>query len=273
MKTIIASILILISINAIAQKKEKLAGNKDVVEVYKTLNSFSQLEIFDKLEVFILQADTTECRLVADSNLIDAIKFDVLNDVLRISTTNRITSNKKLEIHLSFKQLDKITLNKGSEILGENNFNLNTLLINSLDGSFFDLDLKTDELKIQMVGKSRGKLKLKQGNAKITLNDNSYLEGRISVDQLDVNQNKSSDIKFDGDCNVLNLNIEGSSAFKSKDLKATTVSINASKYSKSYIYATKDLNIYAKDKSNIYVYGNPEITVKGLNDNAQIVKK
>ncbi len=273
MRTIIASILFLISINVIAQKKEKLAGNKDVVEVYKSLNTFSQLEIFDELEVFLIQADTTECRLVADSNLIDAIKFDVLNDVLRISTTNRITSNKKLEIHLSFKQLNKITLNKDSEIIGENNINVKNLIINSLDGSSFDLDLKTDELKLQMDGKSHGKLKLKQGNAKITLNDRSYLEGRISVDHLDVNLNKSSDIDFDGDCNVLNLNIEGSSAFKSKDLKATTVSISASKYSKSYVYATKDLNIYAKDKSNIYVYGNPEITVKGLNDNSQIIKK
>ena len=40
-----------------------------------------------------------------------------------------------------------------------------------------------------------------------------------------------------------------------------------------YVYAGKDLELFAEGKSNIYVYGDPKIEVKGLTDKSKIIKK
>jgi hypothetical protein len=65
----------------------------------------------------------------------------------------------------------------------------------------------------------------------------------------------------------------GSSDIKAKKLMATNAILNSSNSSDVYIYAGMTLSIYASGKSEIYVYGNPNIQVEGLNDKSQIIKK
>ena len=71
----------------------------------------------------------------------------------------------------------------------------------------------------------------------------------------------------------MNLITTGSTDIKAKNLKTTNASLQASNSSDIYLYVSKELGIYAKGKSNIYVYGTPHITVDGLNDKSQIIKK
>lgn len=273
MKTIIVTIIVLCSLTTTAQKKQKIKGNKEVVEVFKSLDAFTQLEIADELEISLMQTTTEGYRLKTDSNLVDVIKFEVIDGKLKIYTTNKIVSSKKLEIYLTCTSLDKIILGKNSKLLGQNNLRLATLEMNCLSGTDFDLDIQSTELILRMNGNANGRLKLKSTNATMTLNDNAYLKGSISTENYNLTLNKRADMKIEGSSENLNLIATGSSDVKAKKLKTTNAIINASNTSDIYVYASKDLSIYAKGKSFIYVYGNPEIKVEGLNDKSQIIKK
>tara|TARA_R110002096_G_scaffold56623_3_gene144427 strand:- start:825 stop:1646 length:822 start_codon:yes stop_codon:yes gene_type:complete len=273
MKNSILILALLFSILASAQKKQKIKGNKDVIEVYKNLDAFSQIEITDGLKASLMQTGSEGYRLKADSNLINSIKLEVVDGILKIYTTSNITSSKALEIHITFKSLSNIKLYKNAKLKGENMFRTDTFMLRSFDNSDFDLDIISSDISIQMNGSSNGKLNLNGDIATITLNDNANTKGSISVTKFNLTLNKRADMNIEGNCDDLNLIATGTSDIKAKNLKATNAIINGSNSSDIYVYSSKSLSVYAKGRSNIYVYGNPEIKVEGLNDKSQIIKK
>ncbi len=273
MRTLIIAMVILLSFNLNAQKKEKIKGNKEVIEINESLNGFKEVIISDGLQINIMESTSEGFRLKADSNLINTINFEVVDSVLQIYTSSKITSSKSLEIYLSCKALNKITLLNDAELLGQNVINGEDLLIVCFDNSKFDLDVNSKVFSLQLNNSSKGKLNLRSINTAMVLNDNSSLKGSVSIDNLELTLNKKADMNIEGNCDNLNLVSSGSTDIKAKDLLATNVIINASNSSDIYVRASKILSLYAKGKSNVYVYGNPEIKVEGLNDNSQIIKR
>lgn len=273
MKTITLTFLVLFSLTITAQKKEKIKGNKEVLEVYKNLESYSQLEITDGLKVFLMQTSAEGYRLKTDSNLVDVVIFEVIEGKLKISANKNITFSKKLEIYLTFSSLNKITLGQNSKVLGQNNLKLENIELLSFDESYFDLDIQSNDLMLQMNGNAKGELKLSNKNATMTLNDNANLKGSISTTNFNLTLNKRADMSIKGRSDNLNLITTGSSDIDAKKLKTTNAIVNASGSSKIRVNASKDLKISAKGKSDIYVYGDPEIKVEGLIDKSQIIKK
>lgn len=100
-RILVLILLVLVSGSVFAQKKQKIKGNKEVVEVYKNLEPFTKVEILDELAVNLMQTQSEGYRLKTDSNLVDVIKFEVIDGTLKIYTTNRIISSKNLEIYLT----------------------------------------------------------------------------------------------------------------------------------------------------------------------------
>ena len=266
-------VLMILSLTITAQKKPKIKGNKDVVEVFKNLDAFNQIEISDGLNVSLMQTTAEGYRLKADSNLIDVFKVEVVDSILKIYTTFKITSSKKQEIAITFKNLEKITLRNDAKVEGLNKFNLSEFMLDSYDGSDFELDVNSQKSIMNLNGRTNGKLQIKCDDAMMNLNDNSYLKGNLSIANLNLTLNKRADMKIEGDAENLNLITTGASDIKAKDLKVTYANLNASNTSDIYVYVTKEINIYAKGKSFIYIYGSPEIKVEGLNDKSQIIKK
>ncbi|MEN3324012.1 head GIN domain-containing protein [Mariniflexile soesokkakense] len=273
MRTLIIVLAVLLTLNSNAQKKQKIKGNREVIEVYDNLNAFNEIEIADDLEVNIMQTLSEGYRLKADSNLISSIKFEVVDSVLKIYTSNKITSSKSLEIYVTCKELNKITLKNDAELNGQNNINGTDLTLLCLDNSEFDLDINSTMFSLQLNSSTKGKLNLKSVTSTMALNDNSSLKASLSIDDFDLILSKKADMNIEGNCDNLNLITSGSVNVKAKNLLVTNAKINASNSSDIYVYASKYLSLYAKDRSYVYVYGSPEINVEGLNDKSQIIKK
>ncbi|RED46828.1 putative autotransporter adhesin-like protein [Winogradskyella eximia] len=272
-KLLVVAILCLTILPVAAQKKAKIKGSKVVVDVFENLDAFNEIEINDGLEVSLMQTNANGYSLKIDSNLVDVVKFKVMDSVLKIYQTHRITSSKKLELAVTFQNLNKMTLRNGAKIEGQNKFILDSLAMTVSDNSNFELDVETQVTNIIINGSSKGKIQLKSNEAKITLNDNAFLRGSLSIEDLNLTLNERSDINVEGDVINMNLITTGSTDIKAKNLKTTNASLQASNSSDIYLYVSKELGIYAKGKSNIYVYGTPHITVDGLNDKSQIIKK
>lgn len=273
MKTVLYALTILISFSVTAQKKQKVKGNKEVIEIQENLAPFNQIEIMDGLEITLMQTDVEGYRLRTDSNLVNVIKINVLDSILHVYATHKIVSSKTIEIDITFLQLDKIVVHEDSKLTGKNLFNLKALTMSTMKASIIDLDIRTSSLVLQMNGNAKGKLNLNSETASIKLNDKANLKGTISSNKLEAFLNEKSDMTIEGDTEDFNIQVTGSSNMKANNLKATNAFVNAANSSDIAIYASKNLNLYAKGKSNIYVYGNPEIKVEGLNDKSQIIKK
>jgi hypothetical protein len=266
-------LVIALSVSCSAQKMTKIKGNKQVVDVYHSLEEFDTVEISNGLEVSLKQGKTNDYHLETDSNLVDQIAFEIKDKKLHIYKTGNILSSRKLNIDLTVVDLKKITLNDGAEVKGVNKLESKKLTMIVLDDSEFKLDVKADELTIIMNDSSRGTLAVKGGKLFITLDDNATLKGAMTMNECTLEINKRSDFDMDGDVEDLNLIATGSTDIKASRLRSEKANVIASNNSDIYIHVTKNLALYAEGKSNIYVYGNPEIQVDGLNDRSQIIKK
>ncbi len=261
------------SFSCMAQKLEKIKGNKEVVDVYIELEPFTALEVSSGLEVSIKQSDEDGYHLETDSNLVDVIAFEVADGKLHIYAKNNILSSKRLNIDLDVSHLDMITLNDGAELNGINKIEATSLSIIALDNSSYKLDVSAEALKVIMNDNSKGDLALKGGTLSTILNGNSTLKGDMTINECNLEVNERSDFDMDGDVLDFKVTTTGSANIKASTLRAENVNIIASEDSELYVNATKKLVMYAQGKSTIYVFGNPEIQVDGFKDTSRLFKK
>lgn len=272
-KQLIVVIALCIGVSVMAQKKPKIKGNKVVTDVYRTLEDFHAIEIGDNLKVNIAQTQENGYHLKTDENLVDVVRFDILNGVLKIYTIHNITASKELEIDLTFDDVKSISLKGETKLLSKNRLDFEDLAFSTSDDAAYDLDIKTYNATFILGDNSKGELLLKGDKTTMILNDNAFLKGDIVTDNLDLTVNKRADMNLKGDVENLNLTATGSTDIKAKKLKTTYANLNASNSSDIHINTTKELQLYTKNKSYVYVYGNPEIKVDGLNDKSKIIKK
>ena len=273
-KSIILIVFLIISTSIYAQKKPKIKGDKDVVTMTNTIMaSFNSLEIDDALEVTLVQGEQNGYTLTTDKNLQDIVQFKVIDSVLRIYTSNEITSSRKLDISLDFMNIEHITLKNDAKIEGEGRIESEVLYINAFDSSVFEIDIEVEELIIMMQRNAGGKLKARATNAIITMNDRTDLKAAIVGEETTVNLTDTAQLKLEGDSDSAAFNLKDGAELDAKKMKVSSVNLYASNNADVYVYAGKDLELFAEGKSNIYVYGDPKIEVKGLTDKSKIIKK
>lgn len=272
-KKILLVVIFLMSLSVSAQKKAKIDGNKVVTDVFKTLEEFHSIEIGDNLEVNLTQTSDNGYHLKTDENLVDVIKFDILNGVLKIYSTHNIKNSKELIIDLTFVNVDAITLIGEAELNSKNRLTFENLMFTANDDSKYELDMQVGNATFNLGQSSKGDIILKGNKTTMILNDNAFLKGDFVTDDLDLTVNKRADLDIKGDATNLKLTATGSSDIKAKKLRATYADLNASNSADIYVNATKELKVYTKGKSYVYVYGNPEIKIDGLNDKSKIIKK
>lgn len=105
------------------------------------------------------------------------------------------------------------------------------------------------------------------------MKNRSDLKAKFDTPNLKVNLENSADLKLDGSSNHAEYNLKDSSNLNAKKLKSQTAILNSKNRSDIHVDASKQIEIDAEGKSKIYVYGNPEINVKGLTDKSRIIKR
>ncbi len=275
MKKIIALVIVsFFTVMVFAQKKPKIKGNKSVKEVQKEITEdFNTIEIDDALKVKITQAEKNEFFLRTDENLIDIIQFNVKNDVLKIYTTNKIISNKKLEIDLNIKELKHIILKNDASLFGNEKIVSDKIYVNSYNSSNFELDISAEDVIVTLHRDAGGKIKIRSKNTTIVMNDNTDLKANVSANKIVATLNKSAQLSLNGNSDYASFNLKDSSELDAKKIKVSSVDLYTSNTSDVYVFASKNLELYAQGKSNIYVYGSPKMEIKGLTDKSKIIKK
>jgi len=273
-KTIGLLLAITLTTSSFAQKKPKIKGNKEVVTTTHTIaTGFNALEVDDALELVLVQGSQNLYTLTTDQNLQDIIQVTVKDSILKIYSTNKITSSKKLEINLNFINLEHITLKNDAKIEGQGKFESSVMYINAYNSSRFELDIKAEEVIVTMQRNAGGKLKVRSTNTTIAMNDRTDLKASIVADKTTVTLTKSAQLYLEGDSEIVAFNLKDSAELNARKLKASSADLYTSNSSDVYVYAGKNLELYAQGKSTIYVYGDPKMEIKGLTDKSRIIKK
>ncbi|WP_233899735.1 GIN domain-containing protein [Tenacibaculum piscium] len=273
-KIILVVFSVMISTVVLAQNKQKIKGNKQVITTSNSIDkAFHKIEIDDALEVSMSQSDKNSYVLITDENLHEVVHFIVIDSVLKIATTHKISRSKKLKIALDFVKLEKITLKNGAKIKGEGVFNSKVMHIDSYNSSEFELDIKAEEVTVNMLQKSKGTLKIKVTNTTFLMSDKARLEARVLADNVTAKLMNSADLNLEGEAKKATFSLKDAADIKAKEMKISAVDVYTSGSADAAIYADKNLTLYAEGKSKVEIYGEPIIEIKGFKGSAKLFKK
>ena len=185
-----------------AQRKPKIKGNKNVVDVQETLPAFSAIELNDDLEVHLQYGSEEGYEITADDNLIDVLKFRVEDSTLVISSFYNITGKKKLDITIQYNYVNAITVNDGKIIL-DGVLNSNELYVNTFGSSKIELTADSQLINVNMEGSSSGEFSLTGGEMSFVLKDKSDARIYTVSDLNNVKMYKNAGAKMEGTANEL----------------------------------------------------------------------
>jgi len=260
------------SVSIHAQRKPKIKGNRNVIEVREDLPAFNAIQLNDNLSITLQGTSSAGYTLKADDNLIDVLKFEVMDSTLIISSSYRITAKKRLDININYTELNAITLKNG-KVEVKNIITSDELFIDTFGSSKLKLAANVMLMNVRMGGNSDGDFKIDADSLTVTLKDKVNLSIYGSGKTNNVMLQNNALLNLEGAVDSLSVHLIGNTNFKAAKYEAATVTAKLEESSKARINAFKILDLSARGNTKTYLYGNPIITISEFLDTSQLHKK
>ncbi len=272
MKRFISIFFLVMPLLLISQRQPKIKGNRSVTEVSEQLPAFTAIELSHNLDIKLKKSFGEGYEIIADDNLVDVLKFDVVDSTLVISSFYDIVSKKKLEITVNYRELMAITVKEGkvfsNEVISSDELYLNTFgnaeldieasgfmaNVNAEDNSTMNLNLDIDSLNVSMKHKTDGVIYAVSGAKNINLEDSTSLTLEGTTESLQVEMNTNTKLKAD-------------------KLEAAEVDLTIKESGFARINAYRTFNLKSSGTAKTHLYGNPKVAVEEFLDASQLLKK
>lgn len=122
-------------------------GDGNVVTEERSVESFNGIKGSSGLKVFVTQGDEESVTVIADQNLQEIIKTEVIEGKLKIYTEYNIRDAKSKEIHVVFNEINYLSSSSGCHLKGENKVEADDIRINVSSGGRLKLEITASELE------------------------------------------------------------------------------------------------------------------------------
>ncbi|MEP2278011.1 DUF2807 domain-containing protein [Maribacter sp.] len=265
-------IILVISVNGFSQRKPKIKGNKNVIEVREDLEPFNAIELVDDLDIVIQKATTEGYALELDDNLVDVLKFKVDDGVLKISSFYNITGKKKLEITIFFHELNSIKMMNG-KISMKDVISTDRLRVDTFGTSRLELNATADIMDINMEEISSGDFNIASDSLNLTLKDRIDVKLYTTGASNNIYMYKNASAKLEGTSDYLMAKLYGNTSLKASDLQANYVLVVAEDSPDIEVRALNTLQLSSKGGTRTKLYGEPEITILDFLDTSRLEKE
>lgn len=273
-KYTILLLVLLVSTLALAQKNEKIKGSKIVTIEQKEIGDFDAIEVNDNVEVYLDRGERCELKIEADDNLHDIITLDLSAKTLRINTSKKAINYKKLIVRVTYtKELQKITTKHDAVLFAIQEIQLEDIALEAYDNSALNLNVNSNNFSLKSSDKSKTELNLKSENAKIELSKNASIKALVSALELKCDLYQKSKAVLEGDVTNANIRLDNNASFTANNLVIKTAELLAESYSTCSINVNTNISVDASGHSEIHLYGDQKIEIKRLADNAVLSKK
>lgn len=255
-----------------SQRKPKLKGNRNVVQITEDLPPFNAIELSDDLEVMIQKGTAEGLTIEADDNLLDVLKFEVMEGTLYISSFYNITSKKKLNITIFYTNL--VALKLGTGVITMKDVITSELLdIQAYGSARLILNASADVININMDGNSSGDFNVASDSLNLVLRDRIDAKVYATGQNNSLYMYKNASVNMEGNTDVFKAKLYGNASLKAEEFLAKSVVLISEDSPSAKIYALDALELTSKGASKTSLYGNPKITISEFLDTSQLHKE
>ena len=214
---------------------ESISGNGDVVTEERDVPSFNGISVSAGIDVYITQADEEHVKVITDENLLDVVKTEVRDDVLKIYASKNIRRAASKKVYVDYVNLNKIKVSSAGDLTGENTLNTSELEIGLSSAGDLKLDVIAQEIYIDISSSGNGNLTGKT----------DYLKANLSSA---------------GDLNAF-------------DLEAKVGDISVSSAGDARVFVTEEASFSSSSAGDIVYKGDPKIKHMSTSSSGSIRKK
>lgn len=271
-KCVVVLLISMVSLNMFAQRKPKIKGNKNVIEIKENLEPFGTIELLDDLDVVLEKSSQEGYALELDDNLVDVLKFNVENGTLQISSFYTITSKRKLEITIFYQELSALVMRNG-KISMTDVISAERLKVNTSGTSRLELNATADIMDITMEEISSGDFNIASHSLNIILKDRIDVKLYTTGAKNNLYMYENSSAKLEGSIEVLTAKLYGKSTLNASELESGEVLLIAEDSPDAAVRALNGFQLSSKGASKTKLYGNPKITILDFLDTSQLEKE
>ena len=202
-----------------------------IIEEFRFLDDFHKIELYDNVNVFLIQSDSNYAIVEAGKNVIDGVKTDVSESgcikIQNVNNCNWIRSYEKpLNVYLYYSYVDTIEYRSIGDIVSNNL-------------------MQTDDLYVNVY----------EGAGKININVESH---RVYCGI----HYGTADIIISGKCGIKYLYSAGFGVMDCRDLECTFAYVNNKGSNNMYVNSTGALNVAISGLGDVYYNGSPSISLE-----------
>ncbi|MDX1720156.1 MAG: DUF2807 domain-containing protein, partial [Salegentibacter mishustinae] len=253
---------------------QKIKGSGNVTTEKNRLPDFHSIEIAGDFEVELKKGSTAMMEVEADDNLHSIIRGEVIDRTLYLKPSKEIGKSKSQEIIITYPEnLQKINVSGKVELEAEGELYAEELKITSREDAEVYLTITATKFDLFNEGDSKIELNLTAEDAYFQLNGSSDIEALVNAPRFKVDTYEKAKAKIEGEVDDLQLRAEHSTKFDGRRLTAITAVVIAEGKSKNEIEVLDKLTLTAKNRSEIELYGSPEIDLLEFSEKAVLAKK
>ena len=243
-----------------------------VIEVQEALAPFSAIELDDDLEITLKKGPDFGYHLTIDDNLVDVLKFRVVDNKLTISSFYTITAKKKMEITIFYDDLNSIVLRNG-QLKTDDQLTTDALSISTFGSSRLTLNANTSILDVLMLENSSVDLTVITDSLHMTLKDRVDAQIYAVSKTNTLEMFKNAQVKLEGNADIFNIQLYENAYVKAENLEAAVVNLAIESSASAYIQAMNSLTLSSKDTAKTFLYGAGKINIIDFLDSSQLIKK
>ncbi len=272
MKNITILVSLLFCFQALAQRKPKIKGNRNVITVVESLPPFNAIELNDDLDIFLNQSSEEGYSLIIDDNLVDVLKFKVKDSTLVVTSFYKITAKKKLKITINCKSLNTLIVRDG-KVKMTDVITTDKLDVRTYNSAKVEIHADVSQMDLLMEGNSAGDFNIQSDTLNIALKDRIDTRIYAVTDRINLTMTANSAVTMDGVTRAMSAKLFDNANLKARKLQAEGVELIAEGSPSAKVFASVDFELTSSGHSKTFLSGDAKIDIISFLDTSELHKE
>ena len=253
---------------------QKLKGTRNVTVSEREITAFDSIEITNNVEVFLTKGDVASLEIEADDNLHESISVFQTQGMLRIGSTQEVSSFKKYSVKITYAEDLNLIVAKGTVLItGLTDITSSDLTIKLFDNTKLYANLRSDKFTLMAHDKTKVEMNLVAPETVLELNHNAQVKALITATQFKADLYNKANAQIEGDVQKGKFMLDNSADFTGKNLTTLLADIQLNDQAKLSLEVTQKAVISATGSSFLELHNEQKLEVNQFTDRAVISKK